>query len=124
MEKRRITIFRHAFCHFHSSGFHYRARNNRQDLIIGQFHLNLERVEEFRARISESARFNSKRGGGGGGIENFSRIYPMVEREREGVSNSKEPNVVIFRLNAHRNFGGANRRCVGFFPLSLSPPLE
>lgn len=51
--------------------FHYRARNNRQDLIIGQFHLNLERVEEFeglrwcaRARISESARFNSKRGGG------------------------------------------------------------
>lgn len=27
--------------------FHYRARNNRQDLIIGQFHLNLERVEEF-----------------------------------------------------------------------------
>lgn len=42
--------------------FHYRARNNRQDLIIGQFHLNLERVEEFeglrwcvRARARELA---------------------------------------------------------------------
>lgn len=52
MEKRRITIFRHAFCHFHSSGFHYRARNNRQDLIIGQFHLNLERVEEFARELA------------------------------------------------------------------------
>lgn len=104
--------------------FHHRPRNNRQDLIIGQFHLNLERVEEFES-LRWCARANPR-----GLIRSEGKdwkFFAYLSPHGEGRgTNSKERNVVIFRLNAHRNFGRARIVVVWsffFFSFFLSNEL-